>query len=138
MSALLGFASLIMAAVSVIHIYWAFGGRWGAAGALPEKPGGGPVFRPRMLETLAVAAGTGFLAVLLLAQLELLPVWPAGTFTRWSCVATAAVMLLRSIGDFRYVGFFKSIRHTGFGRKDTWFYSPLCLALAFAYGMAAL
>jgi hypothetical protein len=37
---------------------------------------------------------------------------------------------LRAVGDFRYVGFFKRVRGTPFGRRDTIAYSPLCAILA--------
>lgn len=50
----------------------------------------------------------------------------------------AAVMLLRSIGDFRYVGFFKRERAGRFAELDTRFYSPLCLLLALAVAWVAL
>ena len=49
----------------------------------------------------------------------------------------AVVLLLRAIGDFRYVGFFKRVRGTPFAELDTRFFSPLCLALsALASGVA--
>jgi hypothetical protein len=41
-----------------------------------------------------------------------------------------AVFLLRAIGDFRYVGFFKRVHKTAFARNDSLIYSPLCLLLA--------
>jgi hypothetical protein len=34
-----------------------------------------------------------------------------------------------SIGDFRLMGFFKSVTGTRFGTRDTWLYSPVCLLL---------
>jgi hypothetical protein len=36
---------------------------------------------------------------------------------------------LRAIGDFNYVGFFKKIKHTKFGKNDTKYFSPLCLTI---------
>ena len=47
-----------------------------------------------------------------------------------------APVLMRAIGDFRYVGFFKRVRGSRFARMDTTLYSPLCLALA--AGVAAV
>ena len=46
----------------------------------------------------------------------------------------ALVFALRAIGDFRYVGFFKSLGDDPFRTWDTWLFSPLCLAI----GLAAL
>jgi len=39
------------------------------------------------------------------------------------------IFLLRAIGEFRYVGFFKKIKTTPFGQRDTKYYSPLCLLI---------
>jgi Protein of unknown function (DUF3995) len=44
----------------------------------------------------------------------------------------ALVFALRAIGDFRYVGFFKSLGDEPFRSWDTWLFSPLCLAIAIA------
>jgi hypothetical protein len=42
----------------------------------------------------------------------------------------SAVFLLRAIGEFRYIGFFKKIRGTRFAKYDDRFFSPLCMAIA--------
>jgi hypothetical protein len=44
----------------------------------------------------------------------------------------ALVFALRALGDFRFVGFFKSMGDEPFRSWDTWLYSPLCLAIAAA------
>jgi Protein of unknown function (DUF3995) len=48
------------------------------------------------------------------------------------------IFFTRGAGDFRYVGFFKKIRHTPFGRNDTRFYSPLCFLIGMLNGILAL
>ncbi len=45
-----------------------------------------------------------------------------------------ALFVLRAIGEFRLVGFFKRVRGTAFARWDTALFSPLSLAI----GLAAL
>jgi hypothetical protein len=45
----------------------------------------------------------------------------------WIIVLT---FLIRAIGDFNYVGFFKKQKKTIFGKADTKFYTPLCLTIA--------
>ena len=42
----------------------------------------------------------------------------------------SVLFLLRAIGDFRFVGFFKSVTDTNFARWDTILFSPLCLFIA--------
>jgi hypothetical protein len=53
----------------------------------------------------------------------------------WLC---ASAFSLRVIGDFRYVGLFKSIRGTRFAHYDTLVFTPLCLFLATAYWVAII
>ncbi len=42
----------------------------------------------------------------------------------------ATILALRAVGDFGFVGFFKTRGDGRFAELDTWVYSPLCLALA--------
>ena len=48
---------------------------------------------------------------------------------RWALVVVAVVLLLRAVGDFRLVGFFKKITGSRFARLDTLVFSPLCVVL---------
>ena len=73
---------------------------------------------------LLIAAGiflwhTGLISVALPDWIHVPGVW-----------AVSVVYLARSIGEFCYLGFFKKVRHTDFGRLDTLIYSPLCLLVA--------
>lgn len=54
-----------------------------------------------------------------------LPGWVLGT-AGW---LIAIIFLLRAMGDFNYVGFFKKVRETDFAINDSKYYSPLCLGL---------
>ena len=45
----------LLGALSLLHIYWALGGRGGSIEALPSRDGQ-PLFQPGPLLTLAVAA----------------------------------------------------------------------------------
>jgi Protein of unknown function (DUF3995) len=53
------------------------------------------------------------------------------------CAGLALGLLLRAVGDFRYVGFFKSVRDSRFATMDTWCYSPVCLALSMGVAYVA-
>ena len=46
--------------------------------------------------------------------------------------------MMRAIGDFKLVGFFKAARGSAFARRDTLLYSPVCLTLALAVGTLAV
>lgn len=129
-------SAIMLIMISFIHVYWAFGGRWGSSAALPQKVGGGVVFKPRMPETLAVACLILIVSFILMAQSESLPFFKANPFTEWSCIICAFVFFIRAVGDFKYLGFFKKIKHSTFSEYDTWIYSPLCLYLAFSFMIA--
>jgi hypothetical protein len=57
---------------------------------------------------------------------------------RGATALLAALFLLRSVGEFRLVGFFKRVRGTDFAWWDTRLYSPLCLAMGVAFLAVAL
>ncbi|MBX3326769.1 MAG: DUF3995 domain-containing protein [Nitrospira sp.] len=119
----------VFAGLSLIHVYWLFGGRVGQLAAIPELDGK-PIFEPSAVATLVVAIGLALCAVVIAGTAGVLALPLSQTVLAWLTRALAVVFLLRAIGDFRLVGFFKRIRDTRFARLDTAVYSPLCLALA--------
>ncbi len=128
--ALLNFTLLLI--ISLIHVYWAAGGRWGLAESLPER-NGAKAFQPGRFATLVVALIFGCMAFFYLYKIgwltplnTIVPDW----LTRYGLWLLAGIFLLRAIGDFRYVGFFKRVRGSRFSQLDTKFYSPLCLLVS--------
>ncbi len=121
---------LIFLLLSSIHIYWALGGRWGSSAVIPTKDDALPVKMPGLIPTLIVALGLLGFGLFVLVQAQLialqLPNW-MGKYGLW---IMASIFMLRAIGEFRYVGFFKSIKHTQFAQNDTKYYAPLCLFIA--------
>ncbi|WP_374423530.1 DUF3995 domain-containing protein [Chromobacterium sp.] len=113
--------------ISLVHCYWALGGTVGMGAAVPEVDGK-PLFQPSRTSTLMVAGALALSALAVALHGHLSRFWLAET-VRWGLLALGAVMLLRGIGEFRYVGLFKSVRDSRFARNDTRFYSPLCLLL---------
>jgi hypothetical protein len=114
------------AVLALLHFYWALGGAGGtgSSAAIPEV-NGVPVFKPTKAGTAAVG-----LVLLATAAIVLLEV-------RLLIAGAAAVLVLRAIGDFRLVGFFKRPNPSRFARMDTRYYSPLCLALGAALAAIA-
>ncbi|MDD1620317.1 MAG: DUF3995 domain-containing protein [Methylococcaceae bacterium] len=120
--------------LSLLHFYWLLGGRLGLNAAIPEIDGKS-AFLPSTTATLVVAIGLGLCASLIAATAGVLtPPLPYSVLV-WLTRALALVLLLRAIGDFRLIGFFKRIRGSRFARLDTVVYSPLCLVLAIAVAM---
>jgi len=118
--------AVIFAILSLFHLYWAAGGRFGGTAAIPTV-GGKRLLNPSPLGTILVAAA---LFSAMLAVLGRLKMWGA-FIPRWVFYSgtwiISLLFLLRTIGDFRYVGFFKSVTDTNFARWDTILFSPLCL-----------
>jgi hypothetical protein len=134
-----GAAILILVCLATIHLYWAAGGKAGKAAAIPTA-GGRAVIKPSALSTAMVAVALCAAAALLALRIGWLALpgfTGADIFVRIAVWLLAAVFALRAIGDFRYVGFFKRVRNTGFARLDTRAYSPLCAGLAVLIGITA-
>jgi hypothetical protein len=119
----------IFAILSLFHIYWAFGGQIGGANAIPSN-NGVPIFKPSIFATLLVAGALLLAMLTVLGQIgffgETIPVW----IFRWATFGISILFLLRAIGEFKYVGFFKKVNDSGFAYWDTILFSPLCLYIA--------
>lgn len=119
----------LFAALSLLHVYWAAGGRLGGAAAVPTV-GGKRSFQPSPAGTVLVAAALLAAMFIILGQLgKLGEALPHRVF-RWGTWGICAVFFLRAVGEFRLVGFFKQVRDTPFAYWDTWVFSPLCLLMA--------
>ena len=121
---------LIFLYISSIHFYWAFGGQWGSDAVLPTRADNNTkVLNPSILPTLIVAFGLLGFGLFILVMSGLIsyniPQW-LNNYGLWIIVS---IFTLRAIGDFNYVGFFKKIKHTKFGKNDTKYFSPLCLTI---------
>ena len=122
-------ACAVLAFLGLTHLYWAAGGVAGKQAALPSV-GGAPVFKPSAIGTASIAVILLAMAAWVAAAAGILaaPV-PQGVL-RVGAFVLAAIFVLRAVGDFRYVGFFKRVRGSVFARRDTWGYSPFCVVLA--------
>ena len=119
----------IFAFLASVHVYWAFGGRFAKMAAVPQLRGS-PSFVPGRMATLLVACCLFACAALIGAATGFIAAPVPAIVIRWGCYGLALLLLLRAIGDFRLVGFFKTVRGSRFAWLDSALYSPLCLALA--------
>ncbi len=122
--------AILFALLSGLHFYWMLGGKWGLAQALPTREDHGMrILTPGPMACLGVALG------LLSFALYHVSLWIGFAHglptmaTKWVIWVIAGIFLLRAVGDFRYVGFFKKVKNTEFGKMDTKWYVPLCLYL---------
>ncbi len=116
--------------LGILHFYWAGGGVFGFSQSLPTNERGERILHPRKIESALVGTGLILFGIYYLMRSGLfkcdLPVWTL-TYVGW---IIPSIFLLRSIGDFKYIGFFKKVRNTKFAKLDSKFFSPLCLLIA--------
>jgi len=120
-----------VAALGLLHVYWALGGRTGKSAAVPEI-NGEPAFVPSKVQTLAVAVALLFAATVVAVAGGLFKVGGFAGVFRILAFGLSATFVARAVGDFRLVGFFKRTRGTQFARLDTIVFTPACLALGLA------
>lgn len=124
----------VFSAPAGLHAAWAAAGA-GPGAAVPARADGAPLFRPGRGLTLPVALALAGAAAVVLGRAGPLPVpvpWTrtAGALCRAGAWTLGAVLALRVVGDFRYVGLFERERAPPFAALDAWLYTPLCAALA--------
>ncbi len=129
MTSLVIINTIILVFISLLHFYWAVGGKYGSVAVLPSKPNGQLLFKPGVLSTLAVAFGLLFFALITLGNLSVFDPWIELKYVHSGTWIIGFVFIIRAIGDFRFIGFFKSIKGTDFARNDTRIYSPLSLMM---------
>lgn len=130
--------ALIFGVISGLHVYWGFCALFGIksenmTSVVPEIHGR-PVFVPSAVSTFLVALVLGLAAFISLRSLTvfnenftIFPVWIV-----YGNLVISVIFLIRAIGEFKYVGFFKKVKGTLFAKNDTLFYSPLCLLISIA------
>jgi hypothetical protein len=119
----------IFVILAVIHFVWAFGVQWGFDIALPTNEHGERMINPKKSDCIIVGLGLSAFALFYLLRSNIIllnvPFW----VFRYGGWVIPSIFIIRAIGDFKYIGFFKKIRNTDFGQMDTKCYSPLCLLI---------
>jgi Protein of unknown function (DUF3995) len=117
--------TIIFLTIAGFHFYWAFGGKFGSQAVIPQMEGK-MAFQPPVLATIFVA-----LAMLVGAWLSWTPDEKTDNkILIYGNLAIGIVFLIRAIGDFKYVGFFKKVKGSLFAKNDSRYYSPLCLVVS--------
>lgn len=115
--------------LGLIHIFWALGGRWAYEKAIPINEKGQRIFSPGVVESTVVGISLISFGVFYLNQGAFISL----KISRWILDLLQwiipGIFILRAIGEFKYVGFFKRVRSTTFGKLDSKIYSPLCLLI---------
>ncbi|MBK7704356.1 MAG: DUF3995 domain-containing protein [Acidobacteria bacterium] len=128
--------AVVFAFLGLIHLFWAAGGSYGAVAVLPTD-GDARVLNPTPAATIFVAAGLFAAMFVVLGRLRIVGEFVPEMIFFTGTWIIALLFLFRAIGDFHYVGFFKTVTGTGFARWDNLLYSPLCLFVAIAAALVA-
>ena len=121
--------SLILSGLGCLHCYWACGGQLGFTATLPTKVNGQKVIKPKKRDCLV----TGFVFFLFsffyLLQSGIIVFEVTISILPYAGWMIPIIFIARAIGEFKYVGFFKSVKETNFGKIDSQLYSPLSLTI---------
>jgi len=120
---------LIFIVLGGFHFYWLFGGIWGLKKVIPSQNNKvSPLTIPKFA-TLLVGLVLVLFGLMYLIKLDVISVQASYWATNYGFWIIPSVFIIRAIGDFNYVGFFKKVKHTEFAQSDSKIFSPLCLII---------
>ncbi|EOP73540.1 hypothetical protein KOW_00950 [Bacillus cereus VDM006] len=134
---IIAISACLLMCISILHVYWAFGGKWGINAVIPTEAGE-KTFTPGTGMTLLVALLLCIAALLLLLQANFISSFIPRVivhFGSWICMF---VFGLRVVGEFNYLGIFKRKKDTYFAKMDTLLFIPLCVFLSFSFFLAII
>lgn len=121
---------VIFTVLGGIHFYWLFGGVWALDKVIPSKDNTtSPLAIPK-LGTLIVGLVLVLFGLIYLVKAGFLMVQFPNWVSDYGYWIIPSLFILRAIGEFNYVGFFKKIKNTEFAKADSKIFSPLCLGIA--------
>lgn len=121
--------SILFFGLGLIHFNWVVGGEFGFIASLPTKENGEKLFTPRKIDSAIVGIVLTAFGCFYLIKTGLIENFLPERVFAYNGWIISIIFLLRAIGEFKYVGFFKRIKQTDFGKLDTKLFSPLCLVI---------
>lgn len=125
--------ALVFISLSLLHLYWVLGGTWGLIAAVPTDEQGKQLFKPSKFGTFLVGLGLLLFAVINLLYTDWITIDSTVIYLKYGILIIALIFALRSLGDFRYVGFSKRYKSSLFAQLDSKYFSPLCLLLTLSH-----
>lgn len=123
------FLSIILIGLGLIHFNWVIGGQFGFSESLPTKPSGERVLNPKNIDSAIVGIGLTAFGIFYIFKSGLTDYDLPEIVMRYGSWLIPSIFLLRATGEFKYIGFFKSVKETSFAKLDTKLFSPLCLLI---------
>ncbi|MGV6861347.1 MAG: DUF3995 domain-containing protein [Putridiphycobacter sp.] len=121
----------IFTTLSLLHFYWLFGGKWGLEKVIPTKENQTSALQIPQFATLVVAVVLQVFGLIYLIKVRPFDIKFPYLVIEYGYWIIPSIFILRTIGDFKYVGLFKKIRHTEFAKADSKWFIPLCLTIGF-------
>ena len=115
--------------LSALHFYWAFGGTKGRKVSIPTDSNGRKLFNPSFSITIFIAVGFVFFAAVNVAYQNWMNLAATQNYPKYGMLVIGIIFLLRTIGDFNYIGLTKTHKQSKFAKFDTLLYIPFCLLL---------
>jgi Protein of unknown function (DUF3995) len=122
--------ALLLFALGLLHFYWAIGGKWAIDAVVPTKSSGEKLFNTSVLSCVVVAVGLWLMSFIHVVNAGLIFLNTTFPIIHYATLAMGVIFLVRFVGDFKWVGIFKTVRDTAFAKSDTLYYTPLCLFLS--------
>lgn len=122
--------SLIFFTLGILHFNWLFGGTFGLEASLPTDEKGKRVLNPKKIDTIIVGLALITFGIFYLVKGQLINFQLPEIVLSYGSWIIPSIFLVRAIGEFKYVGFFKKIKNTTFAKADTKLFSPLCLIIS--------
>lgn len=120
---------LIFLTLGGFHFYWLFGGKWGLEKVIPSKGEKANTLSIPKFATLVVGAILVLFGFIYFKKSGFLTIPFPNWITNYAYWLIPSVFIIRAIGEFKYVGFFKKITNTEFAKADSKIFSPLCLTI---------
>jgi len=128
---------LVLIIMGLFHFYWAFGGKVGLDKALPTKDGIKLLNPSKALTFFVGVVLIVFAYIAYGLQFYDFSVNTNRSFYLYFGIFLSIIFIIRAIGEFNAVGFFKKIKDTEFAIYDTKYFSPLCLILGVIFAILA-
>jgi len=127
---LIAINTIIFLILSSLHFYWALGGTFWYADVLPTNSTGSKRMNPGVMAAFIVAFGILLLAFFTFGNHGIWDEHIKRKYFRYGALLISIIFFLRAIGDFKFIGFFKTVNGTRFAENDTYLFSPLCVLIA--------
>ncbi len=118
--------SIVLIILAILHFFWALFGIKDPEAVLPASKESKTVKAPGKLKAVAVGIILLGFAFVFINKVTFYVDFP---WLRYISIGIGIVFIVRALGDFKYVGFFKTAKNSKFSALDTRYYSPLCLLM---------